>query len=180
MRPSAWTGAFTPCEAGVLQGSEQWRAELWRDLSEECSLRRAVLTDAGCAWPGEHPLLTLALSPAAKENERILKGARSQAPSVSPAHCCPAAAKERKETRVERNVPVPEPRYQREYCGEGTVPQRCCCCVWAARGATSQRLPAPTTSRRIPHTLPSAGQARPLLSEGRPSYPAGQTAVGFV
>ncbi|KAM7235346.1 hypothetical protein CapIbe_014166 [Capra ibex] len=46
----------------------------------------------------------------AKENERILKGARSQAPSFSPADCCPPAAKERKETRAERNVLVPEPR----------------------------------------------------------------------
>ncbi|XP_055275982.1 regulator of hemoglobinization and erythroid cell expansion protein [Moschus berezovskii] len=48
----------------------------------------------------------------AKENERILKGARSQAPSFSPSHCCPPAAKERKETRAERNVLVPETRYR--------------------------------------------------------------------
>lgn len=50
----------------------------------------------------------------AKENERILKGARSQAPSFSPADCSPPAAKERKETRAERNVLVPEPRYRHD------------------------------------------------------------------
>lgn len=65
--------------------------------------------------------MTLALFPEAKENERILKGARSQAPSFSPADCSPPAAKERKETRAERNVLVPEPRYRREYCCEGNV-----------------------------------------------------------
>ena len=80
-----------------------------------------MLTDTGCARPGEHSLLTLALSPVAKEIERILKGARSQAPSFSPTHCCPPAAKERKETRAERNVLVPEPRYRREYCCEENV-----------------------------------------------------------
>ena len=65
--------------------------------------------------------MTLALSPVAKEIERILKAARSQAPSFSPTHCCPPAAKERKETRAERNVLVPEPRYRREYCCEENV-----------------------------------------------------------
>ncbi|XP_025133458.1 regulator of hemoglobinization and erythroid cell expansion protein isoform X1 [Bubalus bubalis] len=50
----------------------------------------------------------------AKEIERILKAARSQAPSFSPTHCCPPAAKERKETRAERNVLVPEPRYRHD------------------------------------------------------------------
>ena len=65
--------------------------------------------------------MTLALSLVAKENERILKGARSQAPSFSPADCCPPAAKERKETRAERNVLVPELRCRREYCHEENV-----------------------------------------------------------
>ncbi|XP_057385461.1 regulator of hemoglobinization and erythroid cell expansion protein [Balaenoptera acutorostrata] len=47
----------------------------------------------------------------AKENERILKKARLQVPRPSPAHYCPPAAKEMKETRAERSTPVPEPRY---------------------------------------------------------------------
>ncbi|XP_007470759.1 PREDICTED: LOW QUALITY PROTEIN: uncharacterized protein C1orf186 homolog [Lipotes vexillifer] len=44
----------------------------------------------------------------AKENERILKRARLQVPRPSPDHYCPPAAKE---TRAERNNPVPKPRY---------------------------------------------------------------------
>eukprot|EP00070_Physeter_catodon_P000301 XP_007100386.2 regulator of hemoglobinization and erythroid cell expansion protein [Physeter catodon] len=50
----------------------------------------------------------------AKENERILKRARLQVPRASPAHYCPPAAKEMKETRAERGTPVPEPRYSHD------------------------------------------------------------------
>eukprot|EP00069_Balaena_mysticetus_P018263 bmy_02375T0 len=74
----------------------------------------------------------------AKENERILKKARLQVPRPSPAHYCPPAAKEMKETRAERSTPVPEPRYLREYRGRG----RTCLKAYSALSGLRGSLPA--------------------------------------
>lgn len=48
----------------------------------------------------------------AKENEQLLKRARLQVPTPSPAHRHSPAAQEMKGTRAERGTPVSEPRYR--------------------------------------------------------------------